>query len=147
MHKTATRRARARTTAETAQRGYGIIPVLAAFAVISVLCVVWAKSSLARSHDQRLREERTQVQWLAEAGVRRGAARLAVDSSYRGETWDIAAAELGRRHAARVIIRITTGDQNGPTTIEARASYPGNAPRVTQSKRVTFVLPSRESSS
>ena len=33
-------------------------------------------------------EERTlQAEWLAESGVERAVARLAGDTSYRGETW------------------------------------------------------------
>ena len=127
--------------------GFGIIPLLAAFAVISALCLLWTKSSIARARDLALREERIQAQWLAEAGVRRGAARLVGDGSYDGEVWMIAAAELGRRAGARVVISIeSASDATGEMRILARASYPDVAERVAASKSVTFTLPSGESS-
>ena len=57
-----------RETGDAAGRGFGIISVIGGLCGDFRLCLVWTKSSIVCARDLGLREERTQAQWLAEAG-------------------------------------------------------------------------------
>jgi type II secretory pathway component PulK len=125
----------------------GVIPVLVVFVVAAALCAAWTKSTLQHFREQQLREQRTQTQWLAEAGIRRGAARLAADSTFTGETWRIPAAELARPDDASVVIRIeSAADDQGVDRIVAIAAYPADQPRVRITKIVNYNPPTEEPS-
>jgi hypothetical protein len=129
------------------RRAMGVIPVIAALAIAVTMCAVWTKSCLLQHREQLLGELRTQARWLAEAGVRRGAAQLAVDSEYRSETWLIDAAELGERRAATVEIRVEpSADEPRRVRIRAAARLPRDNPRVAISHSVIFTLPGEPSS-
>jgi hypothetical protein len=141
------RRRRIARTAR-ARRGLGVIPVIAVFAIAVTVCALWTKSSISVHRDQLLREDRAQAVWLAEAGVRRAAARRAADAAFDGETWEIAADEIGRLSSAAVVIRLEPLDASpGAIRITASARYPADNPRVTISKTVIFTSPLPESSS
>lgn len=123
-----------------------IIPILAVLAIAATLFAVWTKSMLGGLHDERLREQRVQVQWLADAGVRRGAARQLADASYVGETWLIPADEIAAAKDASVTIRIEQMEQaNEAVRIVVVASYPAGEPRIRISKTATFTPPAEES--
>lgn len=137
---------RARVLRRDRRRGMGIIAVLAVFAVVVAMSGIWMKAELRRHYDQQLRELQIQSQWLAEAGVRRGAARWVVDPKYQGETWQIPAAEIDRPTDARVVIRVEPSAQNASTVrIVAAAAYPGGGPHVVVSKAVNFTRKSPDS--
>ncbi len=124
------------------RRGFGVVSVIAAFAIATTVCAVWTKVCLDQHRSQRLDEERVQAAWLADAGVRRGAARLAADPQYDGEAWQIDAADLGRPAAAAVVIRIEPSDGPlGKFRIVARAAYPRDKPRIAVTKTVSFTPP------
>ncbi len=121
------------------RRGFGIIPVITLFAIAVTICAIWTKASLSQHRDQLLREDRVQASWLADAGVRRGAARLASNAEFVGETWEVPGDQFGRRFSAAVVIRIEPIEVSpGAVRIVARASYPKDRPRVTVSKSVVF---------
>jgi type II secretory pathway component PulK len=128
------------------RRGMTLIVVIAVFAVAMALCAAWTKAALGRLHHEQLAEQRVQAAWLAEAGVRRGAAQLAADGTYAGESWLVPAAELARPGDARVDIEIDVAD-NAPEVarITAVAAYPADRPRVRIRKTVTFPLPAEDS--
>jgi type II secretory pathway component PulK len=135
-----------RSRAARSRRGMAILVVIAVFGIVMAICAAWTKSALARLQHQQLAEQKAQATWLAEAGVRRGAALLSADSSYDGESWLVPAAELARLADARVEIEIEPADEPSPgTRITAVATYPAQQPRVRVRKTVTFSLPAEES--
>jgi len=88
------------------RRGVAILLVIAFYAVAITLFGVWIRAALSQQRQARLGHEKTQAIWLADAGIRRAAARLATDADYAGERWQIGAEQLGGNHAAEVEIRI-----------------------------------------
>ncbi len=95
------------TTGPRSQRqGVAIILVIAFYAVAITLFGVWIRAALLQQQQARLGHEKMQAIWLADAGIRRAAARLATDADYAGERWQIEAEQLGGNHAAAVEIRI-----------------------------------------
>ncbi|HQU46181.1 MAG: hypothetical protein B7Z73_17850 [Planctomycetia bacterium 21-64-5] len=74
----------------------------------------------------RSRERESQAHWLAEAGIGRAVARLAEERDYRGETWEIAAADLSAGEAAKVSLRVAAIDE-GRRSIEVDVEYPSES--------------------
>jgi type II secretory pathway component PulK len=118
--------------------------ILVVFAVTMALAGVWTRRALAAHRDQRLAAERLQVCWLAEAGVRRAAARLSADSGYDGEEWTVPGEKLKLAGSARVLIRVEPADGDG-FLLTARARYPQDDVRVQFTKTVTFTPANHES--
>jgi type II secretory pathway component PulK len=130
-----------------------LIIVIAVFAIVMALAAVWGKRMVADYRRQRRVEQRTQAEWLAEAGVRRAAARLTIDPEYHGETWTISAQELNQQAGAAVEISVeplaasvaapeTTANANTPANkthrLIARARYPAPNPRVQSTKIIEY---------
>ncbi|MBA3480386.1 MAG: hypothetical protein H0T51_01095 [Pirellulales bacterium] len=127
------------------RRGAVTIIVLVLFAVTFTLAAVWAKRLLSERRGQVRAEERVQAEWLAEAGVRRAAARLSANADYDGEEWLIKGAELNRPQPASVQITVEPGGKPNQFRLIARARYPDKQPRVQATKTVAFSSPSTES--
>ena len=127
------------------QRGMALIIVITMFAIVMTFCAAWTKATLGRLHQQQLAEQQAQASWLAESGVRRGAARVAADANYDGESWLVPAAEIARLADARVEIQVAIDDDAAQVAkITAVATYPAEQPRVRVRKIVTFPLPAQE---
>jgi hypothetical protein len=120
------------------RRGIITIVLLAAFAIVVGFCGAWTKAILRNRQERRLAEEQLQVGWLADAGVRRAAALLKADPNFRNETWRLAEGDFALPGAAKVVIRVERLGGSGAVNLSARASYPGDAPRVRQTKTVYF---------
>jgi type II secretory pathway component PulK len=121
-----------------------MIIVLAVFAVVAILAGVWCRRIVYERRHQRLVDQRIQAEWLAEAGVRRAAAQLAVDGEYRGETWHIEGSELESPSPAVVDIRVEPLDSAAANVrIVAQARYPEGARPARFTKSVTFTPPGK----
>jgi len=129
------------------RRGAVLIILIAVFAVIMALAAVWAKRTVVEHRRQRRVEQRAQAEWLAEAGVRRAAARLSIDPEYDGETWSIDANELNQRASAEVEIQIEPVTDSANLRLIARARYPAREPRVQSTKTIEFTPPLSEPAS
>ncbi len=80
------------------------VAVLVCLIIITMLAGAALKVGLARRQELRSEERQLQAEWLAEAGIQRGLARLAADPAYTGESWDIPARELDSPDSALVTI-------------------------------------------
>jgi Tfp pilus assembly protein PilX len=122
-----------------------------AFTVIVLVCllistmIVMSLLKIVLLHDRQLSREgmRVQANWLAEAGLERGADRLTADSAFTGETWKIDATLLGGRDPAAVIIRIDSVEsQPRQRLVVVTAVYPAEGPeqaRITRQAIVTLI--------
>ena len=123
--------------------GSGRRGVLSALLLVCLLIVAIIGGALLRigqAERQRMagEERRLQAEWLVESGLERAAARLAAGEDYSGETWDLAAADLGGPHPARVTIRVEP-QANDPKQrrVRVQADYPRDATlRARVSKRL-----------
>jgi Tfp pilus assembly protein PilX len=120
-------------------RGIIVIVVLALLAVLTILCGVWVRFVLQDVSRQRLEEDAIQVQWLAEAGLRRAAAQLVANRDYAGEEWRIEGKEFNRPHAA--VVTLTVDHESGAPSemrLTAQVAYPQDKPVVQRTKTVVF---------
>jgi hypothetical protein len=114
--------------------------VLAA-AIACVFLTVLLSAGLVTSALRRHRQLERQVQdvqavWLAESGMRRAAAQLANNPDYKGETWIVPAEELGRTFAGRVVIGVSTAEDNPSRHVTVEAFYPDDPVNRTRVAKV-----------
>lgn len=123
------------------RRGMLSVAVLVCLLILTLIAGAILRAGAAHREEIRAAERRLQADWLAEAGLRRGAARLAADPGYTGETWDIPARELDSADDATVAITVekSAGDAKR-RTIRARADYPRDPPRRARSTRQMTTL-------
>jgi Tfp pilus assembly protein PilX len=125
-------------------RGMALIVVIAVFAVVTVMAAGWVRSVMLEHRLTRLHAERAQARWLAEAGVRRAAARRAADANYDGETWHVDASDLGGKKAGEVVLHVTVPDDGvaaGQLRLVAEARYPAERAAAVRSTKTVFFSP------
>lgn len=118
------------------------IAVLVCLIIITMIAGAALKIGLARRQELREQEHRLQAEWLAEAGIQRGLARLASDARYDGETWEISGRELDSPDSALVTITVERppGDAEH-ANIRAKADYPRDqSRRARETRSVRFTL-------
>ena len=124
------------------RRGLAIFPAFICLVLVTLMSGVLLK--LAASHRALTRSEqrKAQADWLVESGVSRAAARLATNSAYPGETWEIPANEMAGGSAAIVRITVESMEKNKKgRRIRFEADYPrGDTLRARSSKSLSITL-------
>jgi hypothetical protein len=104
------------------------VSVLVALTVIMMLFAASVRIMLTARQALRGQQERMQAEYLADAAIDRATARLAVDPTYPGETWQLDAETLGGL-AAAVEIRVDAKTLADARRVEVVAEYPLGAER------------------
>lgn len=130
------------------RRGAILVLAMVCVAVTVSIMTLLVRSAVMHRAAQATQRNVAQANWLVESAMDRAAARLAVDSSYKGETWEIPA-DLFKSgepdptsKPAVVRIKVEPGP-NSPSEREVQitADYPNRTPhRVRRSKRVVVQL-------
>jgi len=122
------------------RRGLTVVAVLVCLILITMVSGAVLKVGLARREQLRSRERRLQAEWLAEAGCQRALARLAIDPSYAGETWEVPARDLDSADPALIAI-VVEREPGGPNrrTVRVQADYPRDPPRRARCTRALTV--------
>ncbi len=108
-----------------ARQGFALLAVMCCLIAVSFLVVNWLKTTSFERERLRGAERRLQADWLAEAAIERAAAKLAKNDDYSGETWNIAAADLGGTDAAAVEIKVSSNSKRASErTISVSADFP-----------------------
>ncbi len=116
-----------------------LIIVLALLAVLTIVCGLWVRFVLQEVSRQRLQEDVVQAEWLAEAGLRRAAARLANDRNFTGELWRVEGKEFSRPHSAMVKLGVEhPAEARDEARLTVHVAYPSDAPTVQFTKTVSF---------
>ena len=137
-------------------RGMTVVAVLVCLIILTMISGAILKVSVARRELARSHERRLQAEWLAESGLERAIARLALDRDYSGEMWSLVSHDLGRgEHASKGTApakadtpeaRITIKVERVPTasnrrSVHVQADYPLDAQgRSRQSKEIMIDL-------
>jgi type II secretory pathway component PulK len=105
--------------------GFALLAVMCCLIAVSFLVVNWLKTASFERDRLRAAERRLQADWLVEAAIERAAANLAKNENYSGETWKIAAADLGGADAAAVEIKVSSKSKRAEErTIRVSADFP-----------------------
>jgi Tfp pilus assembly protein PilX len=115
-------------TAKGRRRGLTAIAVLVCLIIVTLVSGAVVKVALAQRDWTRGSEHRLQAQWLADAGIQRAVARLAIDPGYTGETWEISARDLDSTEPGAVTIAVGQADEAKHRQIRVQADYPRDPP-------------------
>ena len=122
------------------RRGMVLLFVLAVIAIATVRMVTLARTMVAVREELQTQAWRLQAGWLARSGLQRAVTRLADKPDYAGETWKIAADEIGGPEgtAVRIDVRVA-GRRAWPATGAGRGRLsrfaPAPGPRKPRSDR------------
>jgi Tfp pilus assembly protein PilX len=123
------------------RRGLAIVPALACLVVVVLFCGILVRQVSTHRALVRDEERRMQAEWLADSALARASARLAADRSYKGETWDLAAADLGGQAGVARITVETVADQATRRRVRVEADFPREGDlRARSSKTLTVDL-------
>ncbi len=119
---------------------------MVAIAVAGMMAVSIVRFSLVARRAGRVEAWRVQADWLAESALERAAARLASDSTYKGETWTIPADAFdGSEDAAVKIDVAAVADQPDRRAVSVRADYPNHSHnRARQVKQTVLHISPKE---
>ena len=115
------------------------VALLIALIILGLVAASLLKVGLARRARVRAEERQLQADLLADSGLARALARVADDPRYEGETWDVAADDLGGRGRARIAIEARPGPA-AARDVRVVADYFAG-PRETIRRTRTFRLP------
>jgi Tfp pilus assembly protein PilX len=108
-----------------------LIAVLCCLMVAGVVVLNMLRSSIIEQRQLRAQRQHLQAERLAEAGLERAVAQLRQSSTYAGETWLIAAAELVE----------PINDRPQERTILVQADYPDDPlHRVRKTREASVTL-------
>jgi len=118
------------------RRGAVIVPVLVCFILIMLISAALLQLVFTERGLDRREEWHIQAEWLAEAGLERAAARLSASRDYQGETWEVAANDLGGKDVGRVTIAVETPkDEQALRRVIVQADYPTVPERRARQRR------------
>lgn len=136
---------RARNAAD--RKGIVLFTTIVALLAASVITLGILRAAVSQYGHIRDQRRQLQADQLAQAAVERAVNRLRMASDYRGETWHVAAEELGGPAAAEVVIKVQTageGSDNNKLQISVQADYPNDEIyRVRQSRELLVTLQPR----
>jgi Tfp pilus assembly protein PilX len=122
-----------------ARRGLVLVAVLVCLAAAAMTILAILRTTMIELKQLRAQQQHLQADRLAEAGIERAHAQLNRSPTYTGETWTIAADELGGTAAASVLITVTeVQDQANQRQIRAQADYPNDSDRRVRKSRDTI---------
>jgi len=128
--------------------GAALIIVLMGLAVATTIFLSVLKLIAVQRESVELQTRQIQAGWLAESAVQRASARLAADGSYRGETWNISAQDIGGRDGAKIAIRVDdVAGKPERRKVHVEADYPDDPlQRARQARDVIVRIPSPQPS-
>ncbi len=106
------------------RQGTVLVAALVCLLVIMGLLAAMLQGTLRNHRKLRLDRDLRQAELLLQAGCDRAAYQLTKEKEYKGETWDLPAAEITGKRDGRVTIEIQSGEGQAARTARVVAEYP-----------------------
>jgi Tfp pilus assembly protein PilV len=116
-----------------------MLAVLVCVVLVTMITLSLIKITMAHRTQAQRELWRLQASWLVESGIERAAAKIAANGGYVGETWSVAAEELGGGRAGdvRIVVSAVEG-RSDARQVHVEAVFPaGSDQRAKSSKQVT----------
>jgi hypothetical protein len=114
--------------------------VLVCLAALMMVSGSWLRTIVLAQRHVRADADRLQAEFLAESGLERAAAQLALDANYQGETWTLDRQTLNQRGGAAVTIRVAAvADQPRSRRVTVEAVFPADEARNTRISSATTI--------
>jgi Tfp pilus assembly protein PilX len=112
------------------RQGVAMLVALVCLLVVGLIGAALVRQLVLRQRQSLLQQQQMQAFWLAESGLERAVAQLAVSPDYEGETWRVAAKSLGGRDRGLVVIRVeSVRDEPNRRRIQVEARFPDDPVR------------------
>jgi hypothetical protein len=122
-------------------RGAALIAALVALTIVASLATMMTQSFVALERENRAAMRSMQAGFLVESGLERGAASLARNPEYTGETWELAPPDSGLAVPATVVIRVVHEMDRRSLAVEAR--YGADQAQQAAARRTVWLAPSK----
>ena len=109
------------------RRGVAMVMVVLTLVVVTALLGGLLRHLVMANRQMKQFANKAQASLLAESGIERAAATLAVNSSYAGGVWEVTPEQLEGKRAGEVEISIKPTDEGNLKAIEVTAIYPASA--------------------
>lgn len=119
-----------------------MLAVLVCVVLVTLITLSLIKLTLAQRSQAQREIWRLQADWLVESGLERAAAKIAVDDGYTGETWSVAADDIGggRSGEVKIFVSLVEG-QPGMRQVRVEAIFPAETEqRAKSSKQVNVAV-------
>lgn len=123
------------------RRGMAVIAALTCLLIVTAIIGSMLQSALRARRQLHAERDRRQTELLLQAGADRAAFRLATESTFRGDTWDLPAESIVGRGAGRVTTEVSRSGDDPSWQVHIIAEYPlGRDFPIRRSQ--TFQIPS-----
>jgi type II secretory pathway component PulK len=112
------------TNSRSRRRGSVLVMVMISLLLMSMIAGVLTRVVMTQREYSRATLLRTQAEWLVQSAGRRAAAKLATNSDYTGEMWNISPDELDQSFGASAEIAIASDDESGKPVIKVTVLLP-----------------------
>lgn len=116
-----------------------LVAALVCLTIAGGVLLAAARLTLSIQHQARIDAQTMQARWLAESGLERGAAKLAADRNYKGETWQIDAKQLPGGAEVRIEVLPVEG-QAGRRRLQVEAAYPAQEPVARRTRGIVVEI-------
>ena len=128
-----------RRTGKSSRQGAVLIAALVCLLVVMSILGSMLQGAIVARRQLHAERDLRQTELLLQAGVDRAAFRLAGESDYRGETWEIPAEEIIGLGNGRVTIAATRASDTTPWQLDVIAEYPVGSQRSVRRSGTFFV--------
>ena len=111
----------------TRRRGTILIVALLCLLVIMSLLGTMLLAALQSARQLHAERDLRQCELLLQAGVERALTQLAEQPDYKGQTYDLTAAEIINQGTGRITIAVTPATENTSAQLQIAAEYPAES--------------------
>jgi hypothetical protein len=104
--------------------GTVIVAALVCLLIVMSLIGCMLQGALRARRQLHAQRDLRQTEFLLQAGADRAAYRLLTETEYRGETWDVPAAEIFEAGRGQVMISASRDSEQEPWQVHVMAEYP-----------------------
>ena len=105
-------------------KGTVLIAALACLLIVTAIVGSMLQNTLRARRQLHTERDRRQTELLLQAGADRVAARLLLESDFRGDVWELPTEAIVGRGAGRVTTQVSRSDDGGPWQVRIIAEYP-----------------------
>jgi type II secretory pathway component PulK len=129
----------------TGRNGATLVAVLVCLIVITALGAALLRTIVRRHRQMRQQQTQLQAIWLAQSALDRAVVQLHASPDYTGETWRVAAEQIGGDKTGAATIRIEAVEgQSAQRRVLIEAIYPDDPQyRVRETKELIVTLPDK----
>lgn len=123
------------------RRGAILVAALVALVIVMALIGALVQGTLRARRQLHVERDRRQAELLLQAGLDRASLRLASETDYRGESWELPAESITGGGSGLVTIETSREAEDQPWQIHVVAEYPTGSERSIRRSRTILVQP------